>query len=241
MRYRIGELAEATGLTVRALRHYDQIGLLRPQARTESGYRQYGEAEVRRLQQIRSLRNLGFSLEQIGELLAAGISLADAIGWQLAEVDRRLTRLQRLRGHLHALNEELSRRGGVDLDDLTTLMKEMTMVERHYSEEQLETLAARRAAYGDAQIATFERQWADLIARAEQAKADGADPLSEPVLAMAREWSGLVQAFTGGDPGIRQGAERVWREENDVHGVDAAAMRELMSWLAPAMESVQGA
>jgi DNA-binding transcriptional MerR regulator len=192
---RIGELATATGLTVRTLRHYDQIGLLRPKTRTDGGYRLYGEAEVRRLQQIRSLQSLGFSLEQIGSMLAGNDApLPEVIGWQLAAIDRELTALQRLRARLSAVSQAMQRAEMVDIDDLTALMKEMTMVEKYYTEEQLETLAARRAAYGDEQIKAFEQQWADLIARAERAMAEGVDPTSEPVLEIAREWIGLVQS-----------------------------------------------
>jgi DNA-binding transcriptional MerR regulator len=236
---RIGELATATGLTVRTLRHYDQIGLLRPKTRTEGGYRLYGEAEVQRLQQIRSLQSLGFSLEQIGAMLAGHEApLPEVIEWQLAAIDRELTALQRLRARLSAVSQAMQRAEMVDIDDLTALMKEMTMVEKYYTEEQLETLAARRAAYGDEQIKAFEQQWADLIARAERAMAEGVDPTSEPVLEIAREWIGLVQAFTGGDPGIQQSVERVWQEEDEVHGFDAAGMRALMTWLAPAMERI---
>jgi DNA-binding transcriptional MerR regulator len=236
---RIGELATATGLTVRALRHYDQIGLLRPKTRTEGGYRLYGEAEVRRLQQIRSLQSLGFSLEQIGAMLAGHEApLPEVIEWQLAAIDRELTALQRLRARLSAVSQAMQRAEMVDIDDLTALMKEMTMVEKYYTEEQLETLAARRAAYGDEQIKAFEQQWADLIARAERAMAEGVDPTSEPVLEIAREWIGLVQAFTGGDPGIQQSVQRLWQEEDEVHGFDAAGMRALMTWLAPAMERI---
>lgn len=236
---RIGELATATGLTVRTLRHYDQIGLLQPRMRTGSGYRIYSEDEVRRLQQIRSLQALGFSLEQIGTMLdGSDAPLSEVIGWQVAAVDRELATLHRLRARLHAVSAELQRSEQVDIDDLTALMKEMTMVEQYYTEEQLETLATRRAAYGDEQIKAFEQQWADLIARAETAKADGLDPTSEPVLAIAREWSGLVQAFTGGDAEIQHSVERVWQKEDEVHGFDAAGMRDLMTWLAPAMARI---
>jgi DNA-binding transcriptional MerR regulator len=236
---RIGELATATGLTVRTLRHYDQIGLLRPKTRTEGGYRLYGEAEVQRLQQIRSLQSLGFSLEQIGAMLAGHEApLPEVIGWQLAAIDRELTALKRLRARPSAVSQAMQRAEMVDIDDLTALMKEMTMVEKYYTEEQLETLAARRAAYGDEQIKAFEQQWADLIARAERAMAEGVDPTSEPVLEIAREWIGLVQAFTGGDPGIQQSVQRLWQEEDEVHGFDAAGMRALMTWLAPAMERI---
>jgi DNA-binding transcriptional MerR regulator len=68
--YKIGELARRTGLTVRTLHHYDSIGLLLPSRRSEAGYRLYAEEDVFRLQQIVSLRQLGFSLREIGECLA---------------------------------------------------------------------------------------------------------------------------------------------------------------------------
>lgn len=238
-RYRIGELATATGLTVRTLRHYDQIGLLQPTARTEGGYRLYGDAEVRRLQQIRSLQSLGFSLEQIGALLDRdGASLPEVIDWQLDAVDRELNSLQRLRARLIAVTQVFESSDSVDIDELTALMKEMTMVEKYYTDEQLDTLAARRDAYGDEQMRAFEQQWANLIARAEAAKAAGVDPTSEPVLAIAREWSGLVRAFTGGDTGIQQSVERAWQEEDEIHGYDTANMRALAAWLTPAMERI---
>src|SRR5215475_1751742 len=66
---KVGELARRTGLTVRALHHYDEIGLLRPSLRTEGGYRLYTAADVARLQQVVSLRQLGFSLEQVRDCL----------------------------------------------------------------------------------------------------------------------------------------------------------------------------
>lgn len=191
---------------------------------------------MRRLQQIRSLRALGLSLERIETLLDRDeVSLPQVIGWQLAAVDREVAALSRIRAKLQAISQFTERSGTIAIEDLTALMMEMTRMEAYYTSEQLETLAARRAAYGDQQIAAFEQQWADLIARAESAKAGGLDPTSEPVLAIAREWSKLVHAFTGGDPGIHQSLERVWRQEDEVQGFDTAAMRDLMTWLAPAM------
>jgi MerR family transcriptional regulator, thiopeptide resistance regulator len=68
-RYRVGELASLTGVSVRTLHHYDQIGLLKPSAHSEGGYRLYSENELLRLQQILMLRYLGFGLVSIGTLL----------------------------------------------------------------------------------------------------------------------------------------------------------------------------
>ena len=62
---KVGELARRTGLSIRALHHYDEIGLLRPRRRTPAGHRLYGLEEVRRLQQIASLKALGLSLDEI--------------------------------------------------------------------------------------------------------------------------------------------------------------------------------
>ena len=64
----IGELAERTGLSQRTIRHYDEVGLL-PASRTEGGFRVYTERDVERLTHIKRMKPLGFSLEEMAELL----------------------------------------------------------------------------------------------------------------------------------------------------------------------------
>jgi len=71
----VGEVARAAGTTVRALHHYDEIGLVRPSGRTAAGYRLYQDVDLQRLQQVLAYRALGFGLEEIGELLAGGDTL----------------------------------------------------------------------------------------------------------------------------------------------------------------------
>src|SRR5262245_34934826 len=66
---KVGELARRTGLTIRTLHHYDAIGLLKPSLHTGSGHRLYTADDVARLQQVISLRQLGFSLEQVRDCL----------------------------------------------------------------------------------------------------------------------------------------------------------------------------
>lgn len=67
----IGELAERTELSLRTLRHYDEIGLLEPTGRSEGGFRLYTEGDYQRLMLIRRMKPLGYSLEQMGDLLRA--------------------------------------------------------------------------------------------------------------------------------------------------------------------------
>jgi DNA-binding transcriptional MerR regulator len=65
----VGEVAALAGVTVRALHHYDRIGLLSPSGRTPSGYRQYAPADLDRLHQVLLYRELGFPLEEVATLL----------------------------------------------------------------------------------------------------------------------------------------------------------------------------
>ncbi|GAA3840198.1 MerR family transcriptional regulator [Streptomyces chiangmaiensis] len=69
MSYSVGQVAGFAGVTVRTLHHYDEIGLLVPGERTHAGHRRYGDADLDRLQQILFYRELGFSLEEVADLL----------------------------------------------------------------------------------------------------------------------------------------------------------------------------
>src|SRR5581483_1706842 len=98
--WRIGELAAAAHVSVRTLRHYDAIGLLRPAIRTEAGYRVYAEGDVARLYRILGLRSLGLPLPDICALLDAGVPLTDVLRRQLDAVERRITAENALRRRL---------------------------------------------------------------------------------------------------------------------------------------------
>lgn len=67
--YYIGELAKRLGLTAKAIRHYESLGLLTPPKRSESGYRLYDEADLERLKFIQGAKSLGLSLHEIGEVI----------------------------------------------------------------------------------------------------------------------------------------------------------------------------
>lgn len=79
----IGELAERTGLSLRTIRHYDDVGLLPATARTDGGFRVYSEADAARLMLIKQMKPLGFSLEEMAEILG----LLGAEGYAPAAAD----------------------------------------------------------------------------------------------------------------------------------------------------------
>lgn len=86
----VGQVADALGVTVRTLHHYDEIGLVRPSERSRAGYRLYTGADLERLQHVVVYRRLGFSLEEIAELLEATESDLEAhlLRQRAAVIDR---------------------------------------------------------------------------------------------------------------------------------------------------------
>lgn len=100
----IGQLAERSGLSLRTLRHYDEIGLLRASGRSDGGFRLYSDEDLARLLVIRRMKPLGFSLEQMAELLEvvdaleAGdvdTSVRDKLDEYIADAEERRARLAR--------------------------------------------------------------------------------------------------------------------------------------------------
>jgi cob(I)alamin adenosyltransferase len=124
----VGELADAAGVSVRALHHYDHLGLLPASRRTEAGYRLYDEVAVARLYRILALRGLGFPLEEIVSLLDADAgSLQAATRAQLDRVERQIGADEALRGRLVALTraQEGPREPGPE--ELLKTMEAMSM------------------------------------------------------------------------------------------------------------------
>src|SRR5215207_8272151 len=141
--WKVGELAGVTGLTVRTLHHYDEIGLLKPSRRTRSGHRLYGEADVARLQQVTSLRQLGFPLEQIRDLLdRRGVSPREVVALHLARVREQIEHQRTLAERLERIATRLEAAETVSADELIQTIEATTMYEKHYTPEQREELNA---------------------------------------------------------------------------------------------------
>lgn len=210
MNLKVGELARRTGLTVRALHHWDEIGLLRPSGRTPSGHRLYEAADLARLHRIRSLRFLGFGLEDIARLLERPEQhLAALIHERLAELDRQIELARTLKSQLEIFARRLARSEAMSLDEMMNQMELMKMYEQHYTQEQLAQLETRRKELGEEAIEAAQQEWPRLIAEVKslhEAGVPAADPRMRP---LAARWMELVKAFTGGDAGIAAAAKKV--------------------------------
>lgn len=113
-RLRIGELAEQTGFSAKTLRYYEDIGLLRPTARSQSGYRLYGSEAVGRLRFVRRSRDLGLHLDDIKAILDISDEgrvpcehVVGVVDRQLDDIAKQMARLKVLRRDLYDLRTRL--------------------------------------------------------------------------------------------------------------------------------------
>ena len=154
--WRIGELARATRVTVRALHHYDRLGLLVPSSRTTGGHRCYTGDDVRRLHTILALRGFGLPLRDIAAALAAGgEDPREILRRQLAETEERIRRAQQVRVSLLGL---LSRMDRPEPSQFVTLIEEMVTMSQPLTPEQIEELNRTR------------REWASRLSEPELAE-----------------------------------------------------------------------
>jgi len=169
--WRIGELARATRVTVRALHHYDRLGLLVPSSRTAGGHRCYTGDDVRRLHTILALRGFGLPLRDIAAALAAGgEDPREILRRQLAETEERIRQAQQVRISLLGL---LSRLDRPEPSQFVTLIEEMVTMSQPLTPEQIEEMNRTR------------REWASQLS--EQELAEMSRRRSEAAAAMTGE------------------------------------------------------
>jgi DNA-binding transcriptional MerR regulator len=229
---KVGELARRTGLTIRTLHHYDEIGLLKPSLHTVSGHRLYTAGDIARLQQVLSLRQLGFGLEQIRDCLdRPGFSPLQVIRLHVARLREQIELQRGLCERLEALAEYFQSAGEVSADAFLQTIEVMNMIENYYTPEQMEYLKKRREEVGEDYIKQGQQGWADLFEAYRVEMEKGTDPADLKLQELEKRRQALVNAFTGGNAGIEQSLTRLWREQGDKlctqHGMDPKLMEYL--------------
>jgi DNA-binding transcriptional MerR regulator len=211
------QFAELAGVTVRALHHYDRLGLLKPSGRSDSGYRLYTNRDLVRLEQIVVLKFLGLPLKRIRDLLDHEDALADTLRrQQIVLADKR----RQLDGAIAAIRRaEQSLEAGrePDWELFKRIIKEVEMQnntdwsKKYYTPEAQPKIEERRTLWSPELQAEVSRSWTELVADVEAAL--GEDPASPKAQALAARWRKLVEGFTGGDPEVQKGLNAMWADK----------------------------
>jgi DNA-binding transcriptional MerR regulator len=246
--YRAADFAERAGVTVRALHHYDRLGLLKPSGRTDSGYRLYTDRDLVRLEQIVVLKFLGLPLKRIRDLLECDVALAETLRVQQAVL---AVKRRQLDGAIHAIRQaeqSLGAGGEPDWDLFKRIIKEVEMQnhtdwsKKYYTPEAQATVDGRKQLWSPELQAEVTKQWTALVAEVEAAL--GEDPAEDTAQALAARWRTLVAGFTGGDPEVQKGVNKMWADQANWPAETQAAQfqisPEVQAFIVKAMQLTKG-
>jgi DNA-binding transcriptional MerR regulator len=208
--YLIKEFADLTKVTVRALHYYDQLGLLKPSFERANGYRVYTDADLLKLQQIVTLKFMGFSLRQIRELLESkGYEAVKSLKVQAEAVKDEIVRLREASRAIEQVLSLLETKGRIHKQKLIKIMEVIQMGEdvkkgwheKFYTEAELKEFAEVGKKYTPEMVAAYQRRWAELID--EVKKNLKADPASETAQSLAKRWTDLLNEAYGDRPELK--------------------------------------
>ena len=217
--YRVREFAALTGVTVRALHHYDRLGLLRPR-RTGSGYRLYGRPELERLEQIVALKFIGIPLQRIKAILDRHPSaLADALRLQRAVLEKKRHLLDRAIQAIGEAEQSCVAGGQPDAGILKKIIEVIEMqtsnewIEKYYSPEAWTRIQDLHPGWSPELQGKAYQDWLDLFQDVEAAL--GEDPAGARAQALGERWKALEFAFTCRDPEIAAGLNQMFADESN--------------------------
>jgi DNA-binding transcriptional MerR regulator len=245
MAYTIKNLARMAGVSVRTLHHYDAIGLVRPAARSASGYRLYGEDELLRLQTVLFYRELDMSLEEIGRILdEPGYNPVAALETQGRLLAARAARIAaliktvdrtigRLKGEIMLSDEELYE--GFAKDEIEKIKAE---AKTRWGESEAYAQSQKRVAkMTKEELARVKAEGDAIDAETAVAMRDGKEPGSAPVRAiMARKFEHL-RSFYEPSPEIFAGLGRMYVEDERFMARYEAIAPGLADFLRRAMQA----
>jgi len=217
--YRTKAFARLAGVTVRTLHHYDAVGLLRPSAHSSSGYRLYREQDLVRLEQITVLKSLGLPLREIARLMTREMPLAETLRRQHHVLTARRCQIDRALEAIANAESSIAAGHPPDVRQFREIVRAMDMANEtdwtsaYHSDEAKKNIEARRPLWSPELQARVTREWTALIADVEAALGD--DPASPRAQALAGRWRALVNEFTGGDPEIQRGLNRMWSDQHN--------------------------
>lgn len=238
----VGEAAKRMGVTVRTLQYYDQVGLLSPTAQSEGGRRLYTYQDLVCLHQILSLKQLGFSLDDIKNRLIpldTPDEVAKVLEGQAASVERKIQELSESLTQLQALREEVLQMQTVDFKKYADIIVNLQMnneyywLIKHFDEETMDHI---RTHFDQETGLAFMERFVHMQDQAAALQQQQVPPGSAQGQALAKEFWAMIQEFTGGDLSLLAKLEQLgqlqvgdtkWQQRQTI----------LNQYMAPALEA----
>lgn len=216
--YHPHQFAQFAGVTVRALHHYDRLGLLKPQ-RNATGYRLYTDRDLARQEQIVVLKFLGLSLSQIRELLKSNSSLGEVLQRQESVLLEKRHQLDRAIRAIQHAQKSLGKWPNQNWESFKQILKEIKMqndtdwMKKYYSKEALAKLEKRKKLWSPEMQEQVSKDWTALFKDIEASLSE--DPAGPKAQALAARWKKLIHGFTGGDPEIQKGLNAKYADQTN--------------------------
>ncbi|MCP1156581.1 MerR family transcriptional regulator [Bacillus infantis] len=224
--WKVGELAELTGLTIRTLRYYDQIQLFSPSEHTESGHRLYTKSDLTNLQQILSLKQMGLSLDDIKEVMKdrEENSAINIIETQIVRLRMDIKVQQNLLNELEITAKIIRSKKNVSVIELTELLGAMKLYQgKYFTNEQFDSIRDFYNKVDKDDLNDAEKKFKVILEEIRVEMAGGTPPSNAKVRKLAEEWRKILQSITINDSEIWKQAERFHQENpgNDLqYGLD---------------------
>jgi len=208
--YLVRAFAKLTRVTVRTLHYYDQIGLLRPSFERPNGYRVYTDADLLRLQQIVTLKFMGFSLTEIRRLLdGKGYEAVKSLKVQAQAVRDEIVRLREASRAIDQVLARLEKDGRIHKKKLIKIMEVIQMGEdvkkgwheKYFSEADLKKFQEIGKKYTPEEMLAYQDRWTALIAEVKGSLK--LDPAGEKAQDLGRRWKALLDEAYGGYPELK--------------------------------------
>lgn len=214
---KIGDLALKTQISIRTLHHYDELGLLKPSVRTLAGHRDYSEQDIERLYKIISLKNVGFSLEEIKSIL--GISVSDfdhKIEEQLFHTEEEIKNLEKRKWCIESVQYLIGLECYQSVDMYIGLINELNIQAQYFTPEERLEIQKINYSLGRDKIRHMHTEMNHLVSELNKLIDTQTSPQDEKAIELCDRWKKLGAESISGNQELKSKIQKMFAEHPEL-------------------------
>lgn len=234
--YSINELRKLTRVSVRTLHHYDEINILKPHHRTQKGHRRYSENDLLRLQQIMTLKFMGFSLVEIKKIFQQSeFNIFDSLRLQEKALSEEIIRIQKIATLINYLINQHESHNHVDWKTVIQIIEVLKLKELDSQQWYEKYLTQNEQMQFDRYSYTRSHEWQALYEEVKQNL--GSDPESDQGIEIVKKWVALATEAYGDQPNM---IKKLWEAfKIGIIPTQLPNDKELITYLTKAFDKLQ--